>query len=98
MTLYHHTSATNRASISRLGLLRSKAWSAETNILGGVFLTTQQVTVSRCCDTWEVNADGLTLEKDTTTDPFDGDTWFVAWYEDVAVTSLLLIRQGEIAV
>ena len=90
-TLYHHAPKSERASIQRHGLLRSKSPAH------GIFFASKATDQVRWgIDTWKVDVRGLQLERDTTTDPEDAaDTWWVTYDEDISPDRLTLIRGGK---
>jgi hypothetical protein len=79
--LYHSTSAENRASIQKHGLLLNpQHGEATSSITGGFFFSSKQPMSSEHIDVWEVNAEGLRLQMDDTDMPLEpDDTWWVLY-------------------
>ena len=78
MQLFHHTSREHRASIEALGLDCSFSDAAQCGGVGCVFLT-DKPHHHKEIDCWIVNAEGLELEDDFTTEPIEGEQWFIHW-------------------
>jgi hypothetical protein len=90
--LYHFADPANRESILSNGLLRSKSQAFE----GAIFFTdTVNPKEAGSSDVWEVNVDGLELEPDWTTEPFDNEAWFVAFEQDIEPARLTLLKRGN---
>jgi hypothetical protein len=87
--LYHAADPANRNSIQQQGLLLrySVAFQYDDEGGGGIFLTD---TPPRESDVWEVDARGLNIEPDDTTEPFEGETWWVC-FEDIPPSRLRLL-------
>jgi len=72
MTLYHVSPTENRASIERDGL-RAKY---DRTGFGVIYLTDARPAPVDGFDVWAVSASNATLDRST--DPFDGECWYVA--------------------
>lgn len=102
--LYHSAPKSERESILRHGLLRSKSETDQLAIeqgedlsagpYGGIFFSTKPSDSSReFFDTWAVDVRGLHIEPDLTTDwPEDNDPWWVSWDADIPPSRLRLIE------
>jgi RNA:NAD 2'-phosphotransferase (TPT1/KptA family)/8-oxo-dGTP pyrophosphatase MutT (NUDIX family) len=97
--LYHGTSAANRASIRERGLLQSCHPFADEGGCGIFFSAMPGRQPSPWLDTWQVDARGLSLVEDDTTDPpavadggAEGDSWWVTYDEDIPPSRLTLIE------
>jgi len=91
--LYHSTSAKNRESIQKLGLLLNPVGGEATSSLtGGFFFSSKPSIPSEHIDVWEVNADGLRLQMDDTDMPLEpDDTWWVLYGHSLVESSRLTL-------
>jgi hypothetical protein len=101
--LYHSAPTSDRDSIRKEGLLRSKShahrqamaigFTPEEGPFGGIFFASKPTNqTAHGIDTWAVNVQGLHLQSDDTTDSDDAeDTWWVTYDEDVMPDRLTLL-------
>jgi hypothetical protein len=93
-TLYHGAPRSARDSILKNGLLRSHSETAQLakeygehgwENYGGIFFAENpETTANPQVDVWAVNTDGLTLERDETTDHEHlGERWWVTYSDPV---------------
>lgn len=77
-TFYHQSDIKNRESIFEHGLSTKFSLLHEDgdDLSGLTFLTDVMPEPSSSFDIWEVNVDGLRLERDDTTDPPEGENWY----------------------